>query len=85
MQKSAEERGRPGIIHHVSDIRWMQGGGGGVVVSAGPEAVHHLVGSVRTLHGYSRLSDDLHNFIGQFLNLFAVGPRPPDIMQSRDG
>ena len=27
------------------------GGLGGVIISVGPEAVHHLVGSVRTLHG----------------------------------
>ena len=58
IRKSGEERGRPGIIHHVSDVRWMQGGrggvgggggggGGGVVISAGSEAVHHPVGSVR--------------------------------------
>ena len=50
MWKSGEERGRPSIIHHVSDVRWMQGGrgggGGGIVISAGPEAVHHPVGSV---------------------------------------
>ena len=29
--QSGEERGRPGIIHHVSDVRWTRGGriGGG--------------------------------------------------------
>ena len=39
MRKGGEKRGRPGIIHHVSDIGWTQGGGGGgpVVISAGPE------------------------------------------------
>ena len=52
MRKSGEERGRPGVIHHMSDVRWMRGGRKGpVVVSAGPEAVHHPVGSVRMLHG----------------------------------
>ena len=47
MWKSGEERGRPGIIHQVSDVRRTRGGrggggggGGGVVISAGPEAVH---------------------------------------------
>ena len=25
MQKGGEKHGRPGIIHHVSDVRWMQG------------------------------------------------------------
>ena len=44
-----EARGRPDIIHHVSDVRWTQGGREAVVISAGPEAVHHPVGSVRTL------------------------------------
>ena len=41
MRKGGEKRGKPGTIHHVSDVRWTQGwtwgGGGGVVVSAGPE------------------------------------------------
>ena len=57
MQKSGEQWGRPGIIHHESDVRWTWGGGGGggggagpVVISAGPEAVHHPVSLVRTLH-----------------------------------
>ena len=49
MRKSSEERGRPGIIHDVSDVRWAQGGWGAVVVSAGSEAVHHPIGLVRTL------------------------------------
>ena len=25
MRKGGENRGRPGTIHHVSDVRWMQG------------------------------------------------------------
>ena len=29
MRKGGEKRGRPGIIHHVSDVRWTQGGHGG--------------------------------------------------------
>ena len=46
MRKGGEKRGRPGIVHHVSDIRWARGacgggggggGGGCVVISAGPE------------------------------------------------
>ena len=54
MLRSGEEWGRPGIIHHVSGVRWMQGGlrgAGPVVVTAGPEAVHYPVGSVRTFRG----------------------------------
>ena len=26
IRKSSEKRGRPGIIHHVSDVRWTRGG-----------------------------------------------------------
>ena len=54
MWRSGEEWGRPGIIHHVSGVRWMQGGrrgAGPVVVTAGPEAVHCPVGSVPTFRG----------------------------------
>ena len=48
--KGGEKCGRPGIIHHVSDVRWTPGGrrggggggGGGVVVSAGPEGCSRL-------------------------------------------
>ena len=48
MLKGGEKRGRPGIIHYVSDVRWTRGGRGGggggggggaepLVISAGPE------------------------------------------------
>ena len=37
MRKGGEKRGRPGTIHHVSDVRWTQGWTGPVVVSAGLE------------------------------------------------
>ena len=80
MWKSSEKRGRPCIIPHVSDVRWMRGGCTGmgpIVVSAGPEAVHHPVGLVRTLSGWSRLPD---NLVGQFFNV--VGAHhlcPPNI------
>ena len=52
MRKSGEEWERPGIIHHVSDVRHQVDveGVGPVVISAGPEAVHHPVGLVQTLH-----------------------------------
>ena len=51
MWKSGKEQGRPGTIHHVSDVRWTRGGCRGVgpvVVSAGPEAVHHRGSKVET-------------------------------------
>ena len=54
MRKSGEERGRPGIIHHVSDIRWTRGGrkgGGAHSRFSRPETVHHPVGLVRMLRG----------------------------------
>ena len=72
MRKSREEQGRPGIIHHVSDDRWTRDGHRGaglVVISAGPEAVHHPVGSVQTL----RLVKTLTQLRQPVLNLFAVG------------
>ena len=51
MRNSGEEWGRPGIIHHMSDVRWTRGGHGGAGAIVVSEAVHHPVGSVRTLHG----------------------------------
>ena len=32
MRKGGEKLGRPGIIHHLSDVRWTWGGGGGEVL-----------------------------------------------------
>ena len=42
MQKSGK-KGRPAIIHYMSDVRWTQRGVGPIVVSAGPGSVHHPV------------------------------------------
>ena len=40
MWKSGEERGRPGIIHEVNDVRWTRGGrGGGGGGGGGPVVV----------------------------------------------
>ena len=39
MQTEAEERekqGRPGLIHHVSDVRWTRGGHDNEVRGRGP-------------------------------------------------
>ena len=75
MQKGGAKRGRPGTIHHVSDVRWTQGwtwGGGGVVVSADPEgcsSCSRLGSNAPRLVGTRRRSTQL---LGRFLNLFVL-------------
>ena len=34
--EECEKRGRPGFIHHVSDVRWTQGGHENDVMGRGP-------------------------------------------------
>ena len=37
-RKSAKKRGRPGLIHHVSDVRWTRGGRDNDIRGRGPTA-----------------------------------------------
>ena len=72
MRKGGEKHGRPGTIHHVSDVRWT----GPVVVSADPEGCSsssRLGSNAPRLVGTRRQCTQL---LGRFLNLFAVGPYP---------
>ena len=70
--RAAKKRGRPGTIHHVSDVGGRKGGR-----RAGPEGCSSSsrLGSnppwlVETLIRSTQLRR-------RFLNLFAVGPHPP--------